>query len=511
MLVYGDCSWLETGEALVGNLREALGEADRDSLDDLRRLLIQTGRLEQAAMDAGVNGAYERITDLAATAFCECFRHPGTGLQKPSLHELDRELAAIKTTREKLRVKEPEGFTFYALFPEQYCVSAQRWSDEHRGQRGTVLVIGIRSIGTTLSAVVASVLNAEGWETKRLSVRPSGNPSERTVCFQPPDSDWALVVDEGPGLSGSSMAAVAEALGRRRIAFFPGHHNGPGPMAAKKVRLCWAQTPQYTTRLSRVRWGGRPLRELLGGGGRLADIREGKWREQLFDSEKTWPAAALMFERAKYLHASAGTLYKFNGFMARGSRFGFVGSRWIQGRALNAADGQNPEIAALIEKSISRGPSLGQTEARAGMERLTRMLVGNTREALGEDLGRRAQQLADASGSVVRLPRSVDGHMSPHEWIRDFAGTIHKVGNHAHDHTVIGTQPFLWDVAGACVEWDMEELPSARNLPQRLFVFGAQRMRHSEWDKCRCASKRWQRRIRNKSAWAGLLRDIGRC
>jgi len=54
-----------------------------------------------------------------------------------------------------VRVKVPEGFAFYTLYPEQYCAAASRWCDEHATSARRVLVVGVRSIGTSLSALVA--------------------------------------------------------------------------------------------------------------------------------------------------------------------------------------------------------------------------------------------------------------------------------------------------------------------------------------------------------------------
>ncbi len=61
----------------------------------------------------------------------------------------------------------PEGFAFYAVYPEQFIEAARRLE-----LRGAPRVIGIRSIGTTLGAVVAAALDAPPPDT----VRPFGDP-----------------------------------------------------------------------------------------------------------------------------------------------------------------------------------------------------------------------------------------------------------------------------------------------------------------------------------------------
>jgi hypothetical protein len=48
-------------------------------------------------------------------------------------------------------------------------------------------VVGVRSIGTALSAIVAAVLNANGWQAHRFTLRPGGHPYTREVTIDPND------------------------------------------------------------------------------------------------------------------------------------------------------------------------------------------------------------------------------------------------------------------------------------------------------------------------------------
>jgi hypothetical protein len=101
-------------------------------------------------------------------------------------------------------------------------------------------VIGIRSIGTGLAAVVAAVA---GEGSIVFSVRPQGHPFDRRLSLSPSLETAILngapeiaIVDEGPGLSGSSFGCVADWLEDRgvppeSIAFFPSHRGTPGPYA----------------------------------------------------------------------------------------------------------------------------------------------------------------------------------------------------------------------------------------------------------------------------------------
>jgi hypothetical protein len=213
------------------------------SLDALRTLLIQAGQLEQAAHDAAPSPRFARVagageprfrdregfprsrrrgpvpgrlrsppphalrdtppwltriasvTDCAAAAFYS--RWAADSREAPSppprrdpdpavVGALQRMACTLQQIQAppgaRLTVNLPEGFTYYALYPEQYTVSALRWVADHAPSTpGHVLVVGIRSIGTTLSAIVAAALAAAGWEARRLTVRPSGPPSDRHV------------------------------------------------------------------------------------------------------------------------------------------------------------------------------------------------------------------------------------------------------------------------------------------------------------------------------------------
>jgi len=229
MMVYGDSKFEEELSSVVARVGEQAARAT-SSTQELRTLLIQSGQLEQGVEDYW-------------------------GQQAPSERSADILKGAEHT------------------FPKR------------------VLVVGIRSIGTTLSAVVEATLMSLGWEVQRLTVRPSGHPFSRKLNIKPPDAHGikcALIVDEGPGISGSSMASVAEWLGAAGVsdvAFFPGHENGPGTLASAEVRRCWEKTPRYFTPLEELRWDGRSLADELGRrfaqehGSNIDDLSSGKWRE----------------------------------------------------------------------------------------------------------------------------------------------------------------------------------------------------------------------------------------
>ncbi|HEX5775929.1 MAG TPA: hypothetical protein VFX95_04530, partial [Caulobacteraceae bacterium] len=131
----------------------------------------------------------------------------------------------------EVTIKTPEGYAFYAVYPEAYLEAAWELPDHP-------LVIGLRSIGTSLAAMVA----VGAGSAPPLTLRPTGHPFARELKLlaQLPDAACCAVVDEGPGLSGSSFGAVADLLDGRRITFFPSHDGDLGPEAGEDHRRRWS-------------------------------------------------------------------------------------------------------------------------------------------------------------------------------------------------------------------------------------------------------------------------------
>lgn len=540
MIVYGDPSHIALLKDLISAVSQTAGAISKCTtlefrLDLLRRALIEAGQAEQAAEDCGACADLLRRELRAATdALSETFLAAWAG--DPGADALA--MRAMKTVGEidaqvhsmalpSVRVKLPEGFAFYSLFPEQYIASARAWSAAQGARGGSVLVVGIRSIGTTLSAVVRAALNRDGWDVRRMTVRPAGHPFARRVDFSleiASDAQHALIVDEGPGASGSSMAAaarglVAAGLDPSHISFLPGHGGEPGPEASAEVRQWWATIRRYVMALDELRWSGRSLKEklvehtlaLLPGAPvvRIEDLSAGGWRGLLFPGDVDAPPAFSAFERTKYrcvLRDGRSVLWKFVGLTRESeaivvqirrragagwtasplaTAFGFVALRWIDGTPL-VRQALSPCLLEQIGRYIreSAGPALGTDEQSAAFERLGEMLYWNARESLGDAAAQRARRLADqARRCIGDQPASCygDGRLAPYEWILTPSGQLQKVdcAGHDCDHTVIGRQPIIWDVAGAAVEWEMgpaesdelSELALTQDAPPVLFQF----------------------------------------
>jgi hypothetical protein len=531
MIVYGDHHERVHLGALADALLARVSLITHDPklqplpLDGLRTILIAAGQLEQAAHDAlqatlpaaSVLAAvtlFHELTARAAEAFYAGWATTYSAAPRapwdpmPILSRLPSRLRSLRDMYPDTPalVRMPEGFALYALYPEQYCLAALQWAREHPAP-GTVAVIGIRTIGTSLAAVVAATLRACGLRAVSLTVRPEGHPFERHTEIDAEHlcgAEYALIVDEGPGLSGSSMAAVGAALvaagiPRDRIAFLPGHAGHPGSAASEQVRAWWASTPRYVASTDDLTFDGLPLYSALAA--RLdnlldtsdhvvssEDVGGGAWRGFAYDDPAVWPPACAAFERPKLLCTTAGGkryLWKFEGLAVAAEGItiaesvyaqmidranwcdppltrahGWVCRAWQEGSNLTASD-LTPETNLHIGSYIAQvaGTPLPQDERAEAQTRLADMLYWNTSEALGEDAAAATRPSSEraARWAAAGPPTFGDGRMAPHEWVATPEG-LRNPGSSTHlrDHTMVGAQPVAWDLAGAIAEWNMD-------------------------------------------------------
>ena len=464
----------------------------RGSPEQTVRLLLLAGELECGVADViachdhqpdslGSNSlilqsGLKTITDTLATALV------GGSLDFSGLSEtleslVPAQIVPAQIVPEHISISAPEGFAYYALHPLAYADIVAKLP----GLSSTVAVVGIRSIGTTISAVVAAAVRRQGKNACRITVRPQGHPYNRELRFSDAelqfvqssitsDADF-LVVDEGPGLSGSSFLAVAEALVRAGV-------------PRNKIILICAHQPQFETlrahnapqRAREFRWlaadSAPRLPEATG-----AFLGGGEWRKFLLPSQAAWPATWTSFERLKYRSLDSGNprLYKFLGLghygdavLARERRVadagygleplaeanGFVSYQWAEGRPMSAADLNENVLARLAEYCAFRGSSFPAELNH--LNALQEMVDHNVRE-LGFDV---SVQLD------LKRPVIADARMQPHEWLLSADRKMLKTdsGSHGDDHFFPGPTDIAWDLAGAIVEWDMSAEQSSTFL-----------------------------------------------
>ncbi|HET9837961.1 MAG TPA: hypothetical protein VFR84_06975 [Candidatus Angelobacter sp.] len=362
----------------------------------------------------------------------------------------------------------PEGFAYYALHPVAYARVLDKLA---LGQHA--FVIGIRSIGTTLSAMTAAAARLRQVKVSRMTVRPGGHPYNRETQFTPEQSlavgdaigrgaDF-LIVDEGPGLSGSSFLSVAEALeragaARERITLICGHQPSPEALCGNDAAQRWRR---YRTVSAAAQEPQRP-------GAARVFVGAGEWRSLRFASSSRWPASWTNLERLKYLSAGERRrFFKFAGLGHYGDPViereqavadagfgpvpkresdGFVSYLWLEGHAASAGDLSPQVLDRLAEYCAFRAREFSACNAG----------VGAVQEMAEHNL---AQLGANLSLSLkLERPVITDGRMQPHEWIITAKGEMLKTdsGSHGDDHFFPGPTDIAWDLAGAIVEWRME-------------------------------------------------------
>ncbi|HKW73994.1 MAG TPA: hypothetical protein VJN64_00585 [Terriglobales bacterium] len=431
--------------------------------DDILSALLLAGEIECGVADVApeLACAWQPLTDAFAGALV-------SGAASFDAERV-RFLIESLSLPEILTISPPEGFAYYALHPLAYADVLNVLGD----LPPEVAVVGIRSIGTTMSAITSLAVQKRRLRSARITVRPQGHPYNRQTQFTPEQLAWIaekgragaafLVVDEGPGLSGSSLISTAEALVAAGV-------------PASAITLICGHQPDFdslraenaSNRAQMFRWiavNPEPYQpaaaqKFIGGG---------EWRRLLYREEAHWPASWTSFERLKYLTSGNGdapSLLKFVGFGHHGNKVvtrervvaeagfgpatryedrGFAKFPWISGRPMQPEDLSESTLTRLAEYCAFRACTFP-----AQIQRITPL-----------------QQMADHNLHELKLdlpvslrlkhPVIADARMQPHEWLLTGQGQMLKTdsGTHGNDHFFPGPTDIAWDLAGTIVEWRM--------------------------------------------------------
>jgi hypothetical protein len=479
MFVFRDGRSTVPGATLARELARALREIFSPSSTTVENRLVdallRAGELECALADAGALSASDvaSITDALADAMVS---------HRSVASPCDDLLRRIpQHLPEELRVSPPEGFAYYALHPLDFSDMAA----EIPVASNVAGVIGIRSIGATLSALVAAALRLRGQRVERMTVRPVGHPYNRTMQFTPEQAESVAklaacgaefaVVDEGPGMSGSSFLSVGEALvdagvWRDRIAFLCSRIPDPDSLRAARGGNRWRSFRSYYTKKNSRLPDGATL--YVGGG---------EWRPFLLRDHAQWPACWTQMERLKFLSADRRLMFKFEGFGRFGKAVHERASRIAQAgfgpEPLDFTDGFSIYPVMDGHPSTERDLSLDHLRRMAAYcafrarefrcergqdsqdwRQLETMVRFNVAEEFGIDLPLPEGSLAGP------VPVIVDGRMTPHEWVYSSSGELLKVDNASHgdDHFFPGPTDIAWDIAGTIIEWNMDVITADR-------------------------------------------------
>lgn len=447
-----------SGRALTRNLIRRLASSNL-----LLDSLIEAGGLEAALADLNAPGtaAAAALTDALAIALCS-----GNQVEQVNLSQLPARIEVPET----ISISPPEGFSYYAMHPLDYA----RIVDRFASQSGAYAVIGVRSIGTTLSAVTTAALKAKGHRAERTTVRPAGHPYARRVQLAPEQERWIkeqlarsadfLIVDEGPGRSGSTFLSVAEALIRlgvpaERLTAIGSREFEPESLCAQDAARRWRCVRFVSTQPSiSSRFEDFPY---LGGG---------DWRMHFFDNESNWPESWTQMERLKFLSPDRRKFFKFEGMGPLGSEVrqrafklaeggfgpevtdagdGFLAYQAIAGRTLRKQDLSHSVIERIAGYCAFRFSNFAY--AAPLNSELRSMLEFNVQQEFGRELRFDPAQIESAQ------PVLVDGRMQPFEWIESPQGELLKTDaiSHGDNHFFPGPCDIAWDLAGAIVEWEL--------------------------------------------------------
>ena len=444
---------------------------------DRREFLIEFGQLECALADQ-LPGADPRIALLRSIAHDAGRAFVNVSRPLPAIH------CDLPAT---LEIRQPEGFAYYALFPEAYVAAALRFYRDAKPAK--CVVVGIRSIGTSLSAAVAGALLEQGVCVDSFTVRPTGHPFHRvTKIDRPIDSSlFHLIVDEGPGLSGSSMASVADALSAlgvpdEKLIFFPSWNPDPDRLSSIPARDRFRRHSIYVE-----------AHDPFPG---WTEISGGNWRN-LYFSPREFPAVHPQHERRKFLSPDGSFLAKFAGLGERGRTAlerarilhelgfspqpvgltsGFLLSCLVPGHPVRNV---TPALIRRVKDYLftRKFPS----SAPVPWNTLSEMICVNLEEGLNID----ASPLLAMRPAIVDAPTfELDGRMLIHEWIETPGGFLKTDAvDHADDHFFPGPQDLAWDVAATIVEFSLPErflegFPSSlqRRIPFYLVAYSAFRL-----------------------------------
>jgi hypothetical protein len=478
--------------SVLGDLHSALQRLfdDPQNRHLYYNALIQAGELESALADSDSEST-ESLADLTDALAFAAFRG---SLDK--VKQLANALDHIACPNQ-LITSPSEGFAYYALNPLDIAKPAQESVAPHR----PAAVIGIRSIGTTLSAVATAALISNGYRAARITVRPEGDPYDRVLRFTPPQSDWIkklkenaaqfLVVDEGPGRSGSTFLSVGEAL----VSF---------GIAAEDIVLLGSREPDLNTLCAQEaasRWKKFEFRtfspDTCNGFRDCTYIGGGEWRKHFLSAESSWPACWPQMERLKFLSQDRSQLFKFDGLGPAGDAVrnrahalaaaGFgcaiedVGEGFSRYAVIDGSSLHFSNISAAILERIARYCAFRSAEfhvEHGTPEPLAEMLRVNLLREFEWEINFDPELLRPQNMVVV------DGRMNPHEWLFTANGRLLKTdgATHGDDHFFPGLTDIAWDIAGAAVEWNLDShalefllsryrLLTGEDLHQSLQVF----------------------------------------
>jgi hypothetical protein len=525
VIVYREESQQANAARLVAKLRAQVAsfrKCETVGHEAIRDFVIEMGIAEAAIVDAlcpaadsddSLQQQWRHAALIGGTLFCESWAQRPSVLRVSVSRHHFCELEPLLENLQRLAppgpvsIRKPEGYAYYGLYPEMYVESARKFA--RAAGRGSAVCIGIRSIGTSLSAMAAAALLQLGWTVHSFTVRPRGHPFERRLEITRDLArvisllrQWSfLIIDEGPGLSGSSMTCVAEQLSElgveeSHISFFPAWIPDANRFVSKQPQSRWRRHEKYCTSFEQV-WMEQRC-DLVSGicSNELVDASAGKWRTLMYSRPSQFPAVQPEHERRKYfwrpkcdaeskkgssiseLTDSQPLLLKFCGLGQLGrskaeraerlcaagfapnvkrSENGFLLTPIVAGNPAQQSESEG-ELFHTISRYCTFVKHTFPSSRPIPFDDLMEMMTFNIGEGLSCEWKRGIAKLDGMKTKITnRETVAIDGRMMPHEWIATVNGYIKVDGlDHHDDHFFPGCQDIAWDLAGASVEFGMD-------------------------------------------------------
>ena len=470
--------------------------------DDAVELVIETGVLESAIADSlfpDIDGTHPLAQSLrqASVMAGHVLWHTWQGNPQQARQWCARLAVALREVPDHqlpptVQVSIiPEGYAYYAVYPEMYLEAAKRFYTQVG--KCDAVCLGIRSIGASLSAVVVAALEELGCMVNSFTVRPRGHPFSRrpllseelAAQLREKPTAYFLLIDEGPGISGSSLggtAALLQSWGIQddHVVLFPSWQTDGAHLASQEARQQWLLHPQLTVSFEEVWLDSARLGSTFPGD--FQDLSAGAWRQELYRDVAEYPAVHPQHERRKYLlttpsPSGGARLLSFAGLgqrslkkverLARLAEAGFtVGPEKVAHgfllRPFVAGSPASTDLidAELLERAAAYLAHLSRehaAEPSVSDESLREMITVNVAEGLHRPFEATLREVLPASGWVER-PVALDGRMLVHEWVRTPREFLKlDAMDHHDDHFFPGCQDIAWDVAAAVFELDLEE------------------------------------------------------
>jgi len=450
---------------------------DRIAVGDAVGALIIAGEIEQGVIDA-IDTWQDDWTDVHANLRMLVQTAAAVARGHATARDLFGVADAALATHlpATISCRAPEGYCHYALDPLGYARAAATYAAD--GRR-CALAIGVRSIGTSLAAVVADVLKAPS-----ITVRARGESGARRVIAsrqlrrhavdQLSGGGDVAIVDEGPGATGETFEVVAHwcrelGVADDRIVLFASHA-GNSRLAPHR-RQQWLESAIRYTPPADDR--GRAAAEAAGFDCAVS-ISAGQWRQHVASGHRL--PAVCNFERTKYLARRNGQWWQIryagagewgDSIIARTCslaerscvsrakplKHGFIAQPWVDGTPLTRRSLQ-PMDASRAARYLTARHALFPTGAPVARERFIAILSEH-----GAEAGISAGAIAAAARRIESLPERqafiCDARLAPQEWIRT-PTCLWKVDavDHGDGFRLPGPTDAMWDFAGWLVEFE---------------------------------------------------------